>query len=187
MDNILIPSFSFIIHLFFTVISIWFCYILPSILFLPSQCHSNERLGVVRSKIASCARVPIDQVQNLSFGEGSNSFLVTGGEQDNRLLHSIGVHTNTTVTAKISSSGAQLKEASLSACSTINLSCQKEAFHCRIVFIFFMTFFMTLGIYAIVHSCSPHLVIAACSCLVIKEVEFVCVCVSACMHICNSP
>ncbi|KAK8401660.1 hypothetical protein O3P69_001054 [Scylla paramamosain] len=74
------------------------------------ECHSNERLGVVRSKIGSCARVPIEQVQNLSFGEGSNSFHVTGGEQDNRLLHSIGVLTNTTVTAKISSSGAQLKE-----------------------------------------------------------------------------
>lgn len=77
------------------------------------QCHSNERLGVVRGKIASCARVPIEQVQNLSFGEGSNSFLVNGGEQDNRLLHSIGVLTNTNVSVKISLSGAQLKEASL--------------------------------------------------------------------------
>lgn len=74
------------------------------------ECHSNERLGVVRGKIASCARVPVEQVQNLSFGEGSNSFLVNGAEQDNRLLHSIGVLTNTSVSAKISTSGAQLKE-----------------------------------------------------------------------------
>lgn len=68
---------------------------------------------MVRGKIASCARVPVEQVQNLSFGEGSNSFLVNGAEQDNRLLHSIGVLTNTSVSAKISTSGAQLKEVSL--------------------------------------------------------------------------
>lgn len=66
----------------------------------------------MRGKIASCARVPTEQVQTLSFGEGNNTYLVNGAEQDNRLLHSIGVLTNTSATAKISTSGAQLKEVS---------------------------------------------------------------------------
>ncbi|KAG7165384.1 Ubiquitin carboxyl-terminal hydrolase 24-like 1 [Homarus americanus] len=75
------------------------------------ECHSNERLGLVRGKIANYARVPLDQVQTLSFGEIGGGILVNGGEQDNRLLHQLGVTTNTSLAAKINiSSAAQLKE-----------------------------------------------------------------------------
>ncbi|XP_071548346.1 ubiquitin carboxyl-terminal hydrolase 24-like isoform X1 [Panulirus ornatus] len=74
------------------------------------ECHSNERIGVVRGKIANFARVPLEQVQTLSFGENSGR-LINGGEQDNRLLHHLGISTNTSVIAKINTSGvAQLKE-----------------------------------------------------------------------------
>lgn len=134
---------------------------------LPSQCHSNERLGVVRGKIASCARVPVEQVQNLSFGEGSNSYLVTGGEQDNRLLHSIGVLTNTTVTAKISLSGAQLKEVSWNAYLTISISCQIEVLSSGL-WVYLYSILIVFGI-------DDFLLIfckAEDSCPVVEEVEF---------------
>lgn len=53
----------------------------------------------------------LDQVQTLSFGESGGGALVSGGEQDNRLLHQLGIRTHTSVVAKINTtSTAQLKE-----------------------------------------------------------------------------
>lgn len=75
------------------------------------ECHSNEHVGSVRGKIASYARVPLDQVQTLSFGDSGGGVLVNGGEQDSRLLHHLGVTYNKSVMAKINiTSAAQLKE-----------------------------------------------------------------------------
>ncbi|XP_069185948.1 ubiquitin carboxyl-terminal hydrolase 24 isoform X1 [Procambarus clarkii] len=75
------------------------------------ECHSNEHIGAVRGKIANYARVPLDQVQTLSFGESCGGMLVNGGEQDNRLLHHLGITSNMAVIAKINmASTAQLKE-----------------------------------------------------------------------------
>ncbi|KAK4305331.1 hypothetical protein Pmani_022773 [Petrolisthes manimaculis] len=75
------------------------------------ECHSNERLGVVRGKIANCARVPIEQIQSLTFGDGNMAGVqITVGEQDNRLLHSLGIFSSAHVSVKITSSCAQLKE-----------------------------------------------------------------------------
>lgn len=77
------------------------------------QCHSNERIGLIRGKIANLARVSLDQVHTLMFGEGGSGALISAADQDNRLLHHIGVHTNTPVIAKINTTGAaQLKEVS---------------------------------------------------------------------------
>lgn len=75
------------------------------------ECHSNERIGLIRGKIANLARVSLDQVHTLMFGEGGSGALISAADQDNRLLHHIGVHTNTPVVAKINTTGAaQLKE-----------------------------------------------------------------------------
>ncbi|XP_068228806.1 LOW QUALITY PROTEIN: ubiquitin carboxyl-terminal hydrolase 24-like [Palaemon carinicauda] len=77
------------------------------------ECHSNERIGLVRAKIANHSRVSVDQVQTLTFGDGGNGALVNGAEQDNRLLHHLGIFSNTCVLAKINLTGtAQLKEVS---------------------------------------------------------------------------
>lgn len=81
------------------------------------QCHSNERLAVVRGKIASCARVPVEQIQSLTFADGNMAGVqITMGEQDNRLLHTLGIVSSAHVSVKISSSCAQLKEVTYFVC-----------------------------------------------------------------------
>lgn len=83
----------------------------PHLMLFSFQCHSNERLAVVRGKIASCARVPLEQIQSLTFGDGTMAGIqITMGEQDNRLLHTLGIVSSAHVSVKISSSCAQLKE-----------------------------------------------------------------------------
>ncbi|KAK7081025.1 Ubiquitin carboxyl-terminal hydrolase 24 [Halocaridina rubra] len=77
------------------------------------ESHSNERIGLVRAKIANYARVHIDQVQTLSVGEGGSEIVVNGTEHDNKLLHHLGINSNTCIHAKINvTSICQLKEVS---------------------------------------------------------------------------
>ncbi|CAL4091223.1 unnamed protein product, partial [Meganyctiphanes norvegica] len=72
------------------------------------ECHGNESMGSVRNKIAVSNRVPVDQVQQLTFDDG---VVVCGAEQDTKLLHQLNITSNVNVSAKINMvAAAQLKE-----------------------------------------------------------------------------
>ncbi|KAB7497647.1 Ubiquitin carboxyl-terminal hydrolase 24, partial [Armadillidium nasatum] len=96
------------------------------------QCHSNEQMRSVYSKIAQSGSHTVDQLQQISFERLTQSSSiqtspsssnqvdrhhvvhVSGTEHENKLLHQLCNFSNIKATVKVSSSCAQLKEVSSS-------------------------------------------------------------------------